>query len=84
MKVIYNVEQIDEILRLLAVIASDSKSFECSLPMMSVVLDINNLLRQNAVILENDENDNVDINVDEPDENTEESNEVVFEGGGAE
>ena len=46
----YTAEQIDQILMLLSSVASDSKVYECSLPMMSVVLDINNLLRNNAVI----------------------------------
>lgn len=46
----YTAEQIDQILVLLASIVSDSKVYECSLPMMSVILDINSLLRNNAIV----------------------------------
>lgn len=46
----YTAEQIDQVLALLTTVASDTKSYECSLPMMAIILDINNFLRNNAVV----------------------------------
>lgn len=46
----YTAEQIDQVLALLTTVASDTKSYECSLPMISMILDINNFLRNNAVV----------------------------------
>lgn len=48
----YTAEQIDKVLAILASVAGDSKAYGCSLPMMSVVLDINNYLREDATVYE--------------------------------
>lgn len=52
MMVKYTAEQIDQVLAILTAIAGDTKAYECSLPMLSVVLDLNNFLRNNAVVYE--------------------------------
>ena len=68
----YTSEQIDQVLSLLTNIVNDSKTYECSIPMMAVVLDINNYLRSTAVVyeeaIEEESTDNTDI-TDEPIEN---------------
>lgn len=70
----YTAEQIDQVLLLLASIAGDSKSYECSLPMMSVILDINNYLRDNAIIFDEvydgteQEEENFELDDDSDDE----------------
>lgn len=58
----YTAEHVDKILAILASVAGDSRAYECSLPMMSVVLDINNCLRKNAIVYEET------ISVNKPDE----------------
>lgn len=50
MMVKYTTEQIDRVLSVLHSVAIDTKSHECSLPMIATVLDIYNFLRDNAVI----------------------------------
>lgn len=81
----YTAEQIDQVLALLTTIASDTKAYECSLPMMSVILDINNFLRGNAVVYE-EEIPNIEAvdPVEEPAEAEESEEEIILSGGGAE
>lgn len=77
----YTAEQIDQVLALLAAVASDTKSYECSLTMMSVILDINNFLRGNAVVY-NEEIPNPDV-IEEMETN-ETKEEIILSSGGAE
>lgn len=75
----YTAEQIDQVLALLTTVASDTKSYQCSLPMMSVILDINNFLRNNAEVYTVDS-----VAEHEDSEETNDAEEVVLSGGGAE
>lgn len=75
----YTAEQIDQVLALLTTVASDTKSYQCSLPMMSVILDINNFLRNNAEVYTVDS-----VTEHEDSEETNDAEEVVLSGGGAE
>lgn len=77
----YTAEQIDQVLALLTAVASDTKSYECSLTMMSVILDINNFLRGNAVVY-NEEIPNPDF-IEEMETN-ETKEEIILSSGGAE
>lgn len=77
----YTAEQIDQVLALLTAVASDTKSYECSLTMMSVILDINNFLRGNAVVY-NEEIPNPDF-IEEMEAN-ETKEEIILSSGGAE
>lgn len=81
----YTAEQIDQVLALLTTIASDTKAYECSLPMMSAILDINNFLRGNAVVYEEEiPNTEADIPVEETAEAEKSEEEIILSGGGAE
>lgn len=82
----YTAEQIDQVLALLTTIASDTKAYECSLPMMSVILDINNFLRGNAVVYEEEipSTEAGEDPVEETAEVKESEEEIILSGGGAE
>lgn len=82
----YTAEQIDQVLALLTTIVSDTKAYECSLPMMSVILDINNFLRGNAVVYEEEipSTEAVENSVEEVAKSEESENEIILSSGGAE
>lgn len=48
----YTAEQINQILSVFESIASDTKGYECSLPMLSIILNLNNFLQNNAIVYE--------------------------------
>lgn len=99
MMVKYTTEQIDRVLSVLNSVAMDSKAYECSLPMMTTVLDIYNFLRENAVIyneiIEETEGDTPEAEAEEEVEveceecfadcetAEEEPCEIIINGGGA-
>lgn len=78
----YTTEQIDRILVMLESIVRDSKAFDCSLSMMSVMLDINNYLRENAVVFE-EENKESTPDIECTGNDTAEKNDIVLAGGDA-
>lgn len=82
----YTEDQINELLALFAEIASDTKAFGCSLPMISVILNIDNYLRNNAVQFTEEAEDNKEEAVAESGEIDEENSEeeIIISGGGAE
>lgn len=94
MMVKYTTEQIDRVLSVLHSVAIDTKSYECSLPMLATVLDIYNFLRDNAVIyseiIEETEGDIPEAEEEmeceeefDDCETAEEACEIIMNGGGA-
>lgn len=82
----YTAEQIDQVLALLTTVVSDTKAYECSLPMMSIVLDLNNFLRSNAIIFK-EEIPNIETVEDSTEkviESDDSEEEIILSGGGAE
>lgn len=83
----YTKEQIDQLLACLAAVMGDTRAYECSLNMVAVVLEVNNFLRLNANIVEEEIEDTTEATEETevqeekvPDEN----DEIVLSGGGAE
>lgn len=84
----YTAEQMDQISNLLTAIIEDTRSYSCSLPMAAILININNFLKENAVLFteeikgseasaaQHDESTNSDTNEDC-------EKEIVLSSGGA-
>lgn len=86
----YSIEQMNQLLGFLEAIATDSKSFDCSMKMLSTVLNIDSFLKDNAILFEEeiDENEMEEtdiINTEDCDNENicESSEEVIVSCGGA-
>ena len=80
----YTKEQIEQLLATLAIVMGDTRTYECSLNMAAVILDINNFLRQNANVVEEEIEDDTEATEETEVQEEKVSDEIVLSGGGAE
>lgn len=83
----YTKEQIDQLLACLAAVMGDTRTYECSLNMAAVVLEVNNFLRLNANVVVEEIEDNTEIAKEtevQEEKVSDENDEIILSGGGAE